>query len=401
VPRTTSHLVARHLTAGLVPIGRTAAPELGTTPFTEPALFGPAHTPWKHGHTAGGSSGGSAAAVAAGMVPMAHGGDAGGSLRIPASCCGVFGLKPTRGRMPAGPDMSQVWFGFGIEHGITRSVRDSAALMDVTAGAGASDVHHAPVPERPYLDEVARAPGTLRVGFTKTPFLMGDVHPDCAAATDDAARLLQSLGHRVEEVRLDIGAEAFAHDFFLHVCVEVAKLTVIAQALAGRRARWGDFEVPTMVLACLGRQTPATALALARERLDKLSRHVLEATKDLDVLLTPTLAMPPVPHGTLAPRGFEAFAQWLVARAGMGFLLRLPGVVERSLAKVFAFMPFTPLANVTGQPSMSVPLYWNADGLPIGTMFTGRFGDEATLFRLAGQLEQARPWADRRPPGFS
>ncbi len=398
VPGHDSTLVQRYRRAGLVIVGKTNTPELGLTPVTESALLGPAHTPWKPGYTSGGSSGGSAAAVAAGLVPMAHGGDGGGSLRIPASCCGVFGLKPSRARTPAGPDRSDSWNGFVVQHAITVSVRDSAALLDATHGPETTSPYHAPPVERSFLEETRTPSGILRVAMTKRPHLPGTLHPDCAAAVDDAARLLEQLGHRVDEVDIDIDATQFARDFFLLVCVETAATIVAGAAVVGRQARSRDFEAPTWICGMLGRQHTALQAAQAKERLHTLARKVSRFFDDHDVLLCPTLASPPVRIGSLLPRGAEAFAQAVIARANLGFVLRLPGVLDATLARVFAFMPFTPLANVTGQPAMSVPLYWNGDGLPIGCQFTARFGAEGVLFRLAAQLEQARPWAGRQAP---
>lgn len=396
-----STLVARYRRAGVVIVGKTNTPEFGLAPFTEPVLHGPTHTPWKLGHTSGGSSGGSAAAVAAGIVPMAHGGDGGGSLRIPASCCGIFALMPSRGRMPHGPDHSEAWFGFATEHVLSRSVRDSAAMLDATHGPDAGAVYLAPPPVRPFLDEVALPPGKLRVGLTRTPYLPGVVHADCTTAVEDAARLLESLGHNVEEVDLAIDPQQFASDLFTHICVAVAMGVAQGEALLGKRATAAEFEAATWLCNLLGRQHPASAVALAKERLQALSRRIAGFFDSHDVLLSPTLARPPVKHGELVPHGAEAAMQSFIAHMNLSMALRLPGVVDRTLERVFEFMPFTPLANVTGRPSMSVPLFWNGDGLPVGVMVTGGVGDEATLFRLAGQLEQARPWAGRKPPVHS
>jgi amidase len=394
-----STIVTRFRRAGFVVFGKTNLPELGLTPYTESALFGPARNPWNRDRTPGGSSGGAAAAVASGIVPLAHASDGGGSIRIPASCCGLFGLKPTRGRTPAGPDRSHLWSGLAIAHAITRSVRDSAAVLDAIAGTEPTAPYAAPPQAGPFLDEVGAAPGRLRVALTKRPHVGSRaLHADCAAAADDAARLVADLGHHVEEADVAIDGDGFARDFFAIVTVEIATLVARAEAALGRRVRRGDLETSTAVTAMLGRQKSALALALARERLDSAARETARFFERFDVLLSPTLGMPPAPIGGLAPRGIEAFAQEILVACHLGFLLRLPGVVEASVRRVFSFMPFTPLANVTGQPSMSVPLVWNAQGLPVGVMFTGRFGAEATLLRLAAQLESARPWKGRRPP---
>jgi len=367
-------------------------------PFTEPALFGPARNPWDPTRTPGGSSGGSAAAVAAGIVPVAHGNDGGGSIRIPASCCGLFGLKPTRGRTPVGPERTQLWNGFSIAHVVSRSVRDSAAMLDAIEGPESTSPYWAPPKSRPFLDEVGAPPGRLRIALTKRPHLTTIApHPDCGEAADDAGRLLAGLGHHVEEADLDVDGDEVARDFFTLVCVEIAALLARSEALLGRRARRGEIETNTAAVAMLGMQKSAPAAVLARERLEAVARRAAALCERFDLLLSPTLGMPPVALGALQPRGVEAFAQKVVVALGLGFLLRLPGAVDESVRRVFSFVPFPPLANVTGQPSMSVPLFWNAAGLPIGTQLTARFGDEATLFRVAAQLEAARPWAGRRP----
>jgi amidase len=398
-PTADATIVGRFRRAGAIIFGKTNCPELGLTPYTEPALFGPARNPWSLDRTAGGSSGGTGAAVAAGIVPVAHANDGGGSIRIPAACCGLFGLKPTRGRTPAGPDRPHHWSGMAIGHVISRSVRDSAAMLDAIAGPEPVSPYWAPPPSRPFLDEVGAPPGRLRIALTKKAEVAANVvDPECAAAADDAGRLLTALGHHVEEADLDIDADAFARDFFQLVCVEIAAIVARGTAMVGRRPRRGDLETSTAITATIGRQQSAVRVALARDRLDMVAARVAHFFERFDLLLSPTLGLPPAPIGSLRPRGAEAFAQEMVAALGLSFLLRLPGVVESSVRRVFSFMPFTPVANVTGQPSMSLPLYWTASGLPIGSMLTGRFGDEATLFRVAAQLEAARPWSARRPP---
>ncbi|HLK93660.1 MAG TPA: amidase [Polyangia bacterium] len=392
-------IVERLRSAGLIIFGRTNAPELGLLPVTEPEFYGPTRNPWDPARTSGGSSGGAAAAVAAGVVPLAHANDGGGSIRIPSSCCGLFGLKPTRGRTPVGPDASQLWEGFAITHAVSRSVRDSAALLDALAGPEATSPYWAPPQTRPFLAEVGAPPGKLRIALSKRPQVtMAPLHPDCAAAVDDAARLLAELGHEVEEADPEIDAEAFARDFFTLVCVETAAFLAQAAERLGRRPRRGELESATAITALLGRQRSAVEAARARERLDAQARRALTFFERHDLLLSPTLAMPPPPLGTIKPRGLEAFGQELLLRLHLGVLLRIPGVIDASVRRVFGFIPFSPLANVTGQPAMSVPLHWNAAGLPIGSQLMARFGDEATLYRVAAQLEAARPWRERRPP---
>ena len=401
IPQVDAELVRRYKAAGLVIVGKTRLPEFALRPVCESDAHGATSTPWMPGRTSGGSSGGAAAAVAAGIVPLAHGGDGGGSLRIPASCCGLFGFKPSRGRMPAGPGTSEQWWGYAAEHAITRSVRDSAALLDATHGAEAHDTYDLPRPARPFLDETRLPPRPLRVLLTKQAFFPGVVHPDCAAAADRTAKRLADLGHSVEEEALPMDSLSVGRDFFLVVCMEAAMGLQLARTRLGRKARKSEVEAGTWLCAVLGRQARATDWSAARARLQALTRRVCQVFERYDVLLCPTLALPPVPHGALSPSAFERTFQKLVVALNLNFLLRLPGVVEKSVAQVYRFMAFTPLGNITGQPSMSVPLDWNDEGLPIGSMLTGRLGDEATLFQLAAQLEAAHPWADRRPPVHS
>ncbi len=393
-----STLVARYRTAGLVFLGRTNNSELGLEPFTEPELHGPTHNPWKLGHTAGGSSGGAAAAVAARMLPATHGSDGGGSLRIPASCCGVFAVKPTRGRTPVGPLRTELWRGLSIDNVITRSVRDSAALLDVSAGFEPGGTHDVAPPERPYLDEVKRSPGRLRIGFSSRPHLLGDPHPDCVAAVKEAARLCESLGHEVVEADLDLPTEQVTQDFFTYVTFETAAEMARGEAYFGRRPKPSEFKSSTWLAAMLGRRASSVEIAMVWDRLQDVGCRLRAYLSSHDLLLTPTLGIPPFAHGFCSAHGFEAFLHDIVARTSFSAALRVPGMVQKAARRAFAFIPYPPLANITGHPSMNVPLVWNADGLPIGTMFTGRFGDEATLFRLAAQLEAARPWANRVPP---
>jgi len=377
VPDHDSELVARLKRAGLVILGKTNTPEFGILPTTEPRLFGPSCNPWNTGRTTGGSSGGSAAAVAAGLVPMAHGGDGGGSIRIPASCCGVFGLKPTRARNPLGPDFGDVFGGLVVEHAVTRSVRDSAALLDATSGPDVGDPYWAPPPARPFLQEVGADPGRLRIAFSTQAPTGAAVHADCVSAVRDAASLCADVGHEVVEAAPEVAGELLIQAFITLWSAGCA-WTIDGMALVTGRTPTPDrFEPLTWALYEMGRQQSASAYLLAVTVLQRVARDIARFLVNFDVWLTPTLAEPPVPLGT-----FDSPAENPL----------------QGLLRAAAFMPFTPICNVTGQPAMSVPLFWNADGLPVGTHFTGRFGDEATLFRLGAQLEAARPWTERRPP---
>ncbi len=371
VPDHDSELVVRLKQAGLIILGKTNLPEFGILPTTEPELFGACRNPWNIDRTTGGSSGGAAAAVAAGLVPMAHANDGGGSIRIPAACCGLFGLKPTRARNPLGPDFGDVLSGLVVEHAVTRSVRDSAALLDATAGPDVGDPYWAPPPERPFLKEVGAEPGRLKIAFATRAATDVKVHPDCVRAVQEAATLCAELGHEVEEAALTINGDMVSYAFSV---VWSAGCGSTLKALGSTK---DQVEPLTWALKEMSDNFSATDFIHALQILQKISRDVARFFLDYDVLLTPTLAEPPVLLGTFDSPPDNPL---------QGF--------ERSAA----FACFTPLCNMTGQPGMSLPLFWNADNLPVGTHFTGRFGDEATLFRLAAQLEEARPWADRRPP---
>jgi amidase len=377
-----SELVKRLKRAGLIILGKTNLPEFGLRATTEPRLFGPCRNPWDTSRITGGSSGGSAAAVATGMVPMAHATDAGGSIRIPSSCCGVFGLKPTRGRIPLGPEYGDVIGGVDVTHAITRSVRDSAALMDATSGPMPGDPYWAPPHVRPFLEEVGTDPGRLRIAFTTTapkgtaPTGV-TVHADCVSAVREAVRLCTDLGHELEEAAPTVSDEkiTFALATLMGAC---ATWTIDRwSCLLGKQASPDQFEPTTWLLYEMGRQYGAAAYLAAIESIQNIAREVSNFFLSYDVLLTPTVSEPPVPLGTF---DYTPDNPW------------------QGQLREGEFVPFTTISNLTGQPAMSVPLFWNADGLPVGTQFIGRFGDEATLFRLAAQLEAARPWATRRPP---
>jgi amidase len=400
VPDHDSEIVKRYKAAGVCILGKTNTPEYGLVPVTEPELFGPSNNPWDLTRTTGGSSGGSAAAVAAGVVPLAHGNDGGGSIRIPASCCGLFGLKPTRGRNPLGPDLGEVWQGMVCDHVLTRSVRDSAAMLDATAGPDIGALYYAAPPSRPFLDEVGDNPGKLRIAFTSKPFLPGVVHEDCIKSLEATVKLCQDLGHELVEAAPKIDGKGFAQAFMTMACGETRANIEEAEAFFGRKATFSDFEPSTWAVGLLGKQCTAAEFSRAIRLLQNSARQVGQFFEDHDVLLTPTLAMPPVITGTLQPKRTEVLAMKLLGRLNAGALINALAGIDALADKVFEFVPYTPVFNATGQPAMSVPLYWNDEGLPIGVHFVGRYADEATLFRLAGQLEQARPWFDKIPPIF-
>jgi amidase len=371
-----AELVTRFRAAGLVIVGITNTPEFGILPTTEPHLFGPARNPWDPTRSTGGSSGGSAAAVAARLVPLAHANDGGGSIRIPASCCGLFGLKPTRARNPLGPFLGDIMNGLVVEHAVTLSVRDSATLLDATAGADLGAPYWAPPAARPFRDEVGAPPGRLRIGFTSTAPTGSAIHPDCVAAVRDAAALCASLGHHVDEISLPVSGEMVTECFVAVWTTGVAWTVDSMARMTGRAVTAETVEPLTWALAEAGRQRSGADYLAAIQGLQMITRAIATFMRDWDVILTPVLAEPPPPLGT-----FDA----------------LPDNPLAGFMRAADYVPFTPIANATGQPAMSVPLFWTDTGLPLGAHFIGRFGDEATLFRLAAQLEATRPWMDRRP----
>jgi amidase len=371
-------LTTRFLRAGLVICGKTNTPELGILPTTEPHRFGASRNPWNTQHSTGGSSGGSAAAVASGMVPLAHANDGGGSIRIPASCCGLVGLKPTRARVSVAPNYGDMMGGLVAEHVVTRSVRDSAAVLDAVAGPVPGDPYWAP-PLRgdSFLAAVGAAKRPLRVAVMTASPTGSEVHPDCVAATEQAAALCESLGHAVEPSTLSVDGDLFTEHFINMWAGANAWAIIDWEARVGRTATEEDVEPLTWALVALGRSVDAGRYLRSIQELQKLSRRIAQYFEEVDVLITPTMAEPPAPLGT-----FDS----------------PPDNPLHGLFRAATYVPFTPPFNVTGQPGISLPLHWNGEGLPIGVQFVGRFGDEETLLSLAGQLEDAQPWAGRRPP---
>ncbi|HET9455282.1 MAG TPA: amidase [Gemmatimonadaceae bacterium] len=398
--REDSEIVRRYKAAGLTILGKTNTPEFGLVPYTESEALGPARNPWDTDRIPGGSSGGSAAAVAARMVPVAGGGDGGGSIRIPASCCGLFGLKPSRGTTPTGPEFGEFWRGFVVEHVLSRSVRDSAAMLDAIEGPDAGALYTAPHRERPLLAEVTTEPGRLRIAFSAKPLLGDHVHDDCRRALDDAVALLRELGHELVEAAPAFDGDAFAVAFVTVVAAEARADIEMTAQLAGRKPRRGDFEAATWGLGLVGRATSASQYAMAVRSMQMTARVIGRFHEQYDAVLTPTLADPPPLIGALQPTKAELALMKTISRLHAGWLLGALDVLEPLAAKTLAFIPYTPIHNVSGQPAMSVPLYWNDAGLPIGVHLAARLGGEPTLLRLAGQLERARPWADRTPPGI-
>ena len=376
VPAEDSELVRRFRSAGLVFIGKTNTPELAIGPTTEPRLFGPTRNPWDTARTPGGSSGGAAAAVSARVVPMAHGNDAGGSIRIPASCCGLVGLKPSRGRVPLGPHYGDLFSGLVSELGVTRSVRDTAALLDAVAGPAVGEPYFPAPPARSYTNEAGRSPGSLRIGFSVESPLGDAIDPECERAVRDVATLCESLGHIVEEARPDFDAEELWTKFTTLLSGGAAWAIADWERRTGRTAGPQHFEPFVWAFAERGRALGAHDYLLAVQDMQRAVRDLSAYFGRYDLWLTSTLGQPPVELGTLVYRGGDPFE------------------LRRRCAR---FSPYTWIGNASGQPAISVPLHWTGAGLPVGTHFVARWGEEATLIRLAGQLERARPWSDRRP----
>ena len=367
-------LMTRFRAAGLVTLGQTTAPELGLSFATEPVRYGPTRNPWALDRGVGGSSGGAAALVAAGAVPLAHGNDGGGSLRIPASCCGLVGLKPSRGRTPCGPYVGEAGFGLVVEFGLTRTVRDVAALLDAVAGPNPGDKYTAPPPARPYAQEVGADPGRLRIALTTAAWSGTAVDPQVAAVTVTAGKLLEWLGHNVCEARPEIDPEAV---------VEAAMLgafgTGAAALMAPRQPDRSQLEaVSRRVLAETGAAT-ALDVMTAVDAQHRVTRPVGLFFGRYDLLVTPTLAQLPAPHGTLDYDNPEH-------------------TVRSWLRRLFEYGPFTAPFNISGHPAVSLPLGQSREGLPIGVQLVAGFGREDVLLRVAAQLEEAAPWRERRPP---
>ena len=372
-------LVARFEAAGLIPLGKTNVPEFGIVPFTEPKLYGPARNPWKLDYSTGGSSGGSAAAVAAGIVPLAHANDGGGSIRIPASCCGLVGLKPTRGRNPLGPMIGDIFGGLVAEHVVSRSVRDTAAALDATAGPEIGDPYAAPPTPGSYLAAIKRKPKKLRIAFATKGLGGAAFDPECKAATEAAAKLCAKLGHHVEESLPQVSPDDIGANF---LSIFASGLTMVLDSIAkatGKTPTRDEFEGLTWSLYQFGKTITAAQYLLCWASLQRVSRQVAAWQQPYDALITPVLATPPMKLGTV---NFE----------------------ETDLTKGFApitgYVPFAAGQNITGQPAISLPLAWSKSGLPIGVQFVGRFGEEHVLLQLAAQIERAEPWSNKRPPVY-
>lgn len=399
VPREHSAVVRRLLDAGAVVFGKSNLPELGLKGVSDSALHGPVANPWDLSRNAGGSSGGAAAAVAAGVLPMAMGSDGGGSLRIPASCCGLFTLKPSRGRISEAPLLGEVWFG-ACTHGVlSRSVRDTALALDLLCGPEPGDPFLAAAPAQPFMQALSAPPRRWRIAYSTASPIGAPVHADAVAAVESAVQLLRQLGHQVEAAAPAIDGDLLARCYLLMYFGQVPAEMAQARVLG---ARDEQFELLTRATAVLGRATSAADLSASLLRWNDLSRALGQFLQGFDLWLTPTVAQPALKHGaTDPPRAQALVLQALVSSGVLALLARtglVRGIVDALAHDNMAPVPFTQLANLTGTPAMSVPLHTGADGLPMGVQFMARMGDEATLLQLAAQLEQAAPWFDRLPP---
>ncbi|HEU0195731.1 MAG TPA: amidase [Nevskiaceae bacterium] len=390
-----AEITKRWLAAGVVIFGRTNAPEFGAKGITEPDAWGPTRNPWDLSRTPGGSSGGSAAAVAAGVVPMAGGNDGGGSIRIPSGCCGLFGLKPGRGRTPWGPRLGESMHGAAVNHVLSRSVRDSARMLDATRGPERTSFFHPAPPERPYVEELVHDPAPLRIGFSTRSPIGTEVDGEAVAAVQEAAKLLESLGHHVEEAEPSIYGPQIGEDFLRMWFPNVA--ATVAEVRAATHCGDAGFELDTLAMAAFGRAMSAQEYVEGYVRWNDYQRSLGEFHERYDFFLTPTLACAPAHIGEVAtPAWQRALLRCLLASHTTRVMTHL-GVVEQMARENLKWVPFTQLANLTGVPAMSVPLHWTASGVPLGVQFVGTHGSEGKLLCLAAQLERAQGWADRRP----
>lgn len=397
VPDFDSELVTRFKQAGVIVLGKTNTPEFGLMGVTEPDLHGPTRNPWDTDRTPGGSSGGSGAAVAAGIVPMASGGDGGGSIRIPSAWCGLFGLKPSRGRVPTGPQHGEIWQGAAQEHVLARSVRDSAAMLDAVRGPGRGAPYIIPEPRTPYLEAIESRMEALKIGFCTRSPIGTPVDDDCVRAIENTAGLLTDLGHIVEEAEPAVDGKALAMSYFIMYYGEVAADIDEMSDYLKRKASPADMESLTWTISRLGRTFSACDIVKAKRQWHKAALAMADFFSRYDLYLTPTTATIPPLIGENKLSAVEKIGSSIVHTLKLEKLLIMSGMIEKTGYQNLSPTPFTQLANLCGLPAMSVPLHWTAGNLPCGSQFVAPFGDETTLFQLAGQLEEARPWFDKVP----
>ncbi|QTC41696.1 amidase [Bacillus sp. V3] len=396
-----SEYVRKMKKAGVIFLGQTNVPEFALVAVTEPAQYGPTRNPWNHSYTPGGSSGGSAAAVASGMVPIAGANDGGGSIRIPAAYCGLFGLKPTRGRTPVGPNYGRYWQGASVEHVLTRSVRDSAAMLDELKTYEKAAAYHALPFSGSYL-QAAKTPldRSMRIAFSTASPIGTEVHSECKEAVLKTAKILEDMGHVVEESDAPVDGRKIAKSYLTMYFGETAAAIASLEEVLGRKAAFADVEPATWLLGLLGKATTAEEFVLSIREWDKAASHMETFHETYDFYLTPTTAFPPAKIGELEPASSEKALIKMIGKLGLGGLLKKAGIVDSIAEKNLMRTPFTQLANLTGQPAMSIPMHITEDGLPAGVQVAAAKGREDLLLQLAGELEQKEYWQGVRP-GFS
>ena len=398
VPDQDSEMVRRFKQAGLIIFGKTNTPELGLVGSTDPEFFGPTRNPWDLALSAGGSSGGSAAAVATGIVPVASGGDGGGSIRIPASLCGLVGLKPSRGRNPTGPFRNEVWGGQVQEGVLSRTVRDTAAMLDLTHGIDAGASTSAPFDGTPFMEQMQKPIKPLKIAYSEVPLMrQGTIDPEVREHFYQTVKHLKSLGHHVVEAMPQFDRMTLAEGYIIRMCAEVAADIRTGEELLGVKAKPGDFELETQILAKLGQGLSAGDLAVANRYLEEVVRENGKFMQQFDLYLTPTQASLPQPTGSFKLKGWERKLSSIAGRLPLGHVAKGLGLFKQIAKDNFKDVAYTPVANITGQPAISLPLCWSDSQLPIGMMFTANFGCEGTLLQLAAQLEETLPWRDRKP----
>ena len=390
-----SEFVRRMRRTGVLFMGITNVPEFALMAVTEPECYGPTRNPWNIDYTPGGSSGGAAAAVASGIVPLAGANDGGGSIRIPAAFCGLFGLKPSRGRTPVGPLFGRAWQGASVQHVLSRSVRDSARVLDLIKGYESGAAFPPPPQDADYSECVSQGPeGKLKIAFSTRSPIGTPVDPQCVEAVTKTAAYLDSLGHFVEEKEAPVDGDKIAQSYMTLYFGEVAAELSFLQDILGRKARFSDVEPATWMLGLLGRVTSSEELILSLHEWDYAAFSMERFFEDYDLYMTPTTADPPTKIGELAMKSGEVSLMKWVSRLNLIKIIKKSGFVDDLIRRSLKRTPFTQLANLTGQPAMSLPLHLSGLGLPLGVQFIAAKGREDILYRLAGQLEETEHWID-------
>jgi amidase len=394
IPREDSTLVTRYREAGFIPVATTTTAEFGLRLVTETARFGVTRNPWNTGHVTGGSSGGAAAIVAAGVVPVAHASDGGGSIRVPAACCGLVGMKPSRGRVPLTPDMQEGWFGLIAQHVVCRSVRDSAAILDLTAGPDRFAPYAALPPSGTFAAAAAKRPEKLKIGVYRDSPLGLDISAETLAAIDEAVALCREACHDVEETGLPV-TRRFLADFAKMVATSIAGQ---ARLESDRFTGSGQPERVARILRRFGEMIGGGELSQSVLRLQGDTQDILRATDKYDAVLMPLIAHPPLPTGGLDPKGLDLLNERLLDALRLTWLLKMPPLLDQLTNQSLWFTHWPAIQNVTGQPAIAMPIHQTASGLPLGIQAVGRPGDEETLFSLAGQIEELSGWRSHRAP---